>query len=49
MIIRRYLTVLRAKTTLKVWNFYFTQILTEIVEKQLILTLFNLFSKFDIV
>ena len=39
--------LLRAKTTFRIWNFYFSQILSEIVEKQHVLTPFNLFSKFS--
>ena len=38
--------ILRAKTTFKVWYFYFLQILTVIVEKRNILTPFNFFFKF---
>ena len=36
---------LRAKTTFQIWNFYFSQILTGIVEDQRVLTPFNLFFK----
>ena len=36
----------RAKTTFKIWNFYFSQILTGIVEKH-ILTSFYFFFKFS--
>ena len=35
--------VLRAKRTFKTWNFYFAQILTEVVEKQHVLTPLNFF------
>ena len=35
--------MLSAKTAFKIWNFYFSQILTGIVEKQHVLTPFNFF------
>ena len=35
------------QATFKIWFFYFSQILTEIVEKQHALTPFNYFSKFS--
>ena len=41
------ITVLRAKTTFKIWYFYLAQILTWIVEKQHVLTSFNFFFKFS--
>ena len=39
---------LRAKTTFKIWNFYFAQILTGLVQRQHILTPFNFFSNFKL-
>ena len=39
--------VLRAKRTFKTWNVYFAQILTEVVEKQHVLTPLNFFFKFS--
>ena len=41
------ITVLRAKTTFKIWYFYLAQILTGIVEKQHVLTSCNFFFKFS--
>ena len=38
---------LRAKTTIKIWKFYFAQVLTGIVGKQDILIHFNFFFKFS--
>ena len=41
------ITVLRAKTTFKIWYFYSAQILAEIVEKQHVLTSCNFFFTFS--